>query len=365
MPVEHVSAVVQEAPALATPEVTSPAETVPNAVQELAPVAVVPVEAVSAAVQEAPAVVELPVEATTATAEAAPAIAPPLPEPTYDPNPLCHALELHAEAALHAIQAELEAFQSRIRAIVATFEARPVAALLAAPREIVQAPAPPATQWQRARKPSIPSVKPCDPNSNSLSTGPLTSALAGPALPADLRTLIEHKSTKSVGPRKRATVPAWFISVLVATALFLGAGSLLQYVSENRDSKAAPVATPQPVQPSAGISSAAGVGPHPFARFVEIAGLRVVADLNHKSQLQYLVVNHSSTRLSDLALKIAVRSASDSSGSTPMFTLSVVVPTLGPYQSKEIKTDLDAGLRSAAIPEWENLRAEVQVSTKP
>jgi hypothetical protein len=334
-------------------------------VKETAALAAAVQEAPGMETPEAPLVVELPVEAATATPEQPPAIAPPAPEPTYDPSPLCHALELHAEAVLHALHAELEAFQSRIRAIVATFEARPVAALLAAPREIVQAPAPPATQWRRAPKPSIPTVKPCDPDSNSLSTGPLTSALAGPALPADLRTLIEHKSSKSVRSRKHATVPAWFVSVLVATGLVLAAGSWLQYLAENRDSKAPPVATQQPVQASAGNSSAAGVGPHPFARFVEIAGLRVVADLNHKSQLQYLVVNHSATRLSDLSLKISVRSASESSSSTPMFTLSVVVPTLGPYQSKEIKADLDAGLRSAAIPEWENLRADVQVSTKP
>jgi len=329
------------------------------------PVAVVPVEDVSAAVQEAPSVVELPVEASAATAQDAPAIAPPLPEPAYDPSPLCHALELHAEAALHTIHAEIEAFQSRIRAIVATFEARPLAALLAAPREIVQAPAPPATQWQRSPRPSIPYVKPCDPDSNSLSTGPLTSALAGPALPADLRTLSERKASKSVRPRKRATVPAWFVSVLVATGLVLAAGSWLQYLAENRDAKAVPNVPQQPVQASAGVSVAAGAGPHPLARFVEIAGLRVVADLNHKSQLQYLVVNHSATRLSDIALKIAVRSTSDSSGSAPLFTVSVAVPSLGPYQSKEIKTDLDAGLRSASIPEWENLRADVQVSTKP
>ncbi len=152
---------------------------------------------------------------------------------------------------------------------------------------------------------------------------------------------------------------------MVATGLVLAAGSWLQYLAENRDAKASPNTLQQPVQASAGASVAAGVGSHPLARFVEIAGLRVVADLNRKSQLQYLVVNHSSTRLSDVTLKIAVRSTSDSSGSAPLFTLSVVLPSLGPYQSKEIKTDLDAGLRSASLPEWENLRADVQVSTKP
>jgi hypothetical protein len=136
----------------------------------------------------------------------------------------------------------------------------------------------------------------------------------------------------------------------------------MQYLA-SRDA-AVSSASQRPVQGTAATSVAAAVDPHPFARFVEVTGLRVSADLNRKSQMQYLVVNHSSARLSDVVLKIAVRSTADSSGAPPLFSLSVVVPSLAPYQSKEIKTDLDAGLRSTAIPDWENLRADVQVSTK-
>ncbi|HEY6392035.1 MAG TPA: hypothetical protein VIX89_12200 [Bryobacteraceae bacterium] len=322
------------------------------------------IEAVAMAVEvavetvQAASVIEAPVEVVTATAAA------PLPEPTYDPGPLCRAFELHAEAVLHVIHTQIEAVESGIRAIVAAFEAQPVTALLAAPREIVKAPALPATQWMRMPKPSIPSVRPCDLAVDSLSSGPLTSALAGPCLPAELRTFIEKKSAKSARPRKRVAMPAWIISLLVATSLFLGAGSLLQYFSENRDSKAGPAAGQHPLQASAGTSTGSAIDPHPFARFVEVTGLRVIADLNRKSQMQYLVVNHSSTRLSDVALKIAVRSTADSSGAAPLFTLSVVVPSLAPYQSKEIRTELDAGLRPTSLPDWDNLRADVQVSTK-
>src|SRR5260370_1258887 len=161
----------EEVPAVATAQGPREVEAVASAVEELAPVAVEQVAVVPARVEEVPAVaipepapvVESPVEAIPAMPEEAPGVASPLPEPTYDPGPLCHALELHAEAVLHVIHTELEAFQSRIRAIVATFEVRACTALLAAPREIIKAPAPPATQWLRTPKPSIPSVKPCDP----------------------------------------------------------------------------------------------------------------------------------------------------------------------------------------------------------
>jgi hypothetical protein len=351
---------VAEVPARETPEAApvpaavheAPALEIPEAPTVIEP----PVEAVASVVEEEP------IEPVPITLEESPVVDSPVPEPTYDSGPLCHAFELHAETVLQVVHAQLEAFQSGIRAIMAGFEAPPINALLAAPREIVKAPAPPATQWKRTARLSIPCVRPVDPNSGALSAGPITSALAGPCLPADLRTLNETKSSKSGRSKKRGKIPAWPISVLVATGLFLGIGSLMQYLA-SRDA-AVSSASQRPVQGTAATSVAAAVDPHPFARFVEVTGLRVNADLNRKSQLQYLVVNHSSARLSDVVLKIAVRSTADSSGAPPLFSLSVVVPSLAPYQSKEIKTDLDAGLRSTAIPDWENLRADVQVSTK-
>jgi len=103
---------------------------------------------------------------------------------------------------------------------------------------------------------------------------------------------------------------------------------------------------------------------HPFARFVEVTGLRVVADLSHRSQVQYIVVNHSSEQLSGMLVRIAVRSSADPAGAKPLFTVSAVIPSLGPHQSKEIRTDLDSQLRSSAIPDWEYLRTDVQVGTQ-
>ncbi len=346
-PIETVAPAVEEIPVVETAEAAPIVEAVAHVVEE-APA----VESVAPPVEEAAPVVELPVEA----------IAPPAQE-AYDPAPLSNALELHAETLLHVIDTRLEAFESGIRAIVAAFEASPATDLLAAPNQIVQAPAQPATQWLRTSKPSLRWAKPSELNTISLSSGALTSALAGPCLPVELRTFVETKSSKSRPPGKRTTMPAWVVSLLVAMGLFLGAGTLLQYLSENRDAKAATVATQHPVQPAAAAAVSAPGDPHPLARFVEVTGLRVSVDLNRKSQLQYLVVNHSSARLADATLTIAVRSTADPSGSPPLFTVSVAVPSLGPFQSKEIKTDLDAALRSSSLPDWENLRADVQVST--
>ena len=129
-----------------------------------------------------------------------------------------------------------------------------------------------------------------------------------------------------------------------------------------KDAKAA--VAPSPNQVAASVPTAPAFEQHPFARFVEVTGLRVVADLNHRSQVQYIVVNHSSEQLSGMLIRIAVRSSADPAGSAPLFTVSAVVPSLGPHQSKEIRTDLDSQLRASAIPDWEYLHTDVQVGTQ-
>ena len=45
-----------------------------------------------------------------------------------------------------------------------------------------------------------------------------------------------------------------------------------------------------------------------------------------------------------------------------MFSISGVIPALGAYQSKEVRTDLDSGLRAAAVPDWQALPTEILIA---
>ena len=94
---------------------------------------------------------------------------------------------------------------------------------------------------------------------------------------------------------------------------------------------------------------------------MEVSGLRIGADLLHRSQLQYVVVNHSGVQLTGLVLHIKVTSMAPTSKGT-LFQVSAVVPSLGPNESKEIRTDIEGQLQSKPIPDWQYLKTEVQVS---
>jgi hypothetical protein len=275
---------------------------------------------------------------------------------------ISEALELHAKTILDEIQSGLDVVASNVRAIVATFLERPKLALLAAPSALLAAPAPPDLHWMKMPRPVLPPRKPSDRKCDSPTAPPQIIPLAGPLLPAELRNFIEAQPTEQRRARKGIGLPAWVTSLVIATSLFLVVAVMLQYLQTNREARAA--AAPPPTQTTAVAPPAPTFEQHPFARFIEVTGLRVVADLNHRSQVQYIVVNHSPSQLTGMTIRIAVRSSTDSVGAPPLFTVSTVVPSLGPHQSKEIRTDLDSELRSSAIPEWEYLRTDVQIGTQ-
>jgi chemotaxis protein histidine kinase CheA len=267
---------------------------------------------------------------------------------------------LQREAEEAALLARFEAEQAAIRAVAASFEQRPTFALLCEVGETVVAPAAPSTEWIRTPRPQIRPCPPKDLNFASLAWSPATTPLAGPCLPRDLH-LVDLGSVTRKPDRKGFGVPTWILSVVLATSVFLGVGALLQYLGASRDSKASPAsasATAQAIPASSGTAARQDA----TAKFLEVAGLRVVTAWNHKQQLHYVVVNHSGSDLPGMAVRIAVRRFEAASSATPLFTVDASLPSLGPYQSKEVRTDLDSDASASAIPDWQSLRAEVEVS---
>ncbi len=263
---------------------------------------------------------------------------------------------------LRALEASAEDLKrDTIRAIQASFQEQPAELMLSAPTEIVTAPAPVAEQWLRTSKIVFTPKPPAKAGLATLSAGPQAPTLAGPCLPPQLRNLSENAASSLRPRKKRSSAPTWMVSVLVAMCLFVGAGAVLQYLTANRDAKAASVA-PAPAQAGEPALTPVPVAEeHPGAKFVEVAGVRVVTLPNKKPQLQYLVINHSANELTGLNINIAVHSAESPTG-TPLFRVSSIVPSLAANQSKEIRTDLDLGLKADSIPDWQSLRTEILIA---
>jgi hypothetical protein len=202
-------------------------------------------------------------------------------------------------------------------------------------------------------------VAPKDLNPRDLMWGVQTPPLAGPVVPNQLRNLTEQNGARQGRARRKAVLPAWTVSFLIALTLFLAVGSLLQYLAANRDAKAAAA----PSQASDPSGSTVATGNQPASKLVEVTGLRVASGPNRRPQLAFIVVNHSANQLSGVGLQIAVRSASSSDGVAPLFRVSTTIASLGPYQSREFRAELDPEVHATEIPDWQSLRADVHINT--
>jgi hypothetical protein len=245
-----------------------------------------------------------------------------------------------------------------ILAIQASFSQQPSVSLLSAPVDVLTAP--PAAQWMESRKPKFSAIASWTLPHTAVAAGPQAPPLAGPSLPPQLLKF-DHRNS-SLRPKRRR-MPSWPISLVLAMIVILGAVSLLQYLSQDRDTKAASIATPaQSTKAASAPASPAGVvQEHPAARSVEVAGVRIVTGPNKRPQLQYIVINHSSNELTGLNIRIAVRSV-DALSDAPLFSVSNVVAVLGPNQSKEVHTDLSPSIQPSDIPDWQSLRTEILVA---
>jgi hypothetical protein len=266
-------------------------------------------------------------------------------------------MALQAELALDSLAQQNIAEQSAIRGIVATFQQQPKTSLLAPATEDVAPPAPVCFQSMRIPRPRILPVPPKDLDHSAVLSGLQSPPLAGPCVPQELRSLTEQNGTPSAHGRKRTRLPAWTVSFMVALTLFLGVGTFLQHLGTNRDAKAA---TPSQA-PDEPVSNATA-GEQPASKLVEVTGLRVAMGPNQKPQLEFIVVNHSGTALSGVGLRIAVRSASSQPGVAPLFRVSTTIPSLGAYQSREFRAELDPEVHATDVPDWRSLRADVRVT---
>jgi len=288
----------------------------------------------------------------------------PRPQPAETAADLFRASEVQAQIVLDSIAQQLETERAAIGVILASFSEKPTTRLLGAPEEVVTAPAPPFLEWIRTARPVIVPAEAQDPAAASFSIGPQSPTLNGPCLPPQLKNLTENQTAQQRPSKSRNHLPTLMVSCLIATGLLLGAVSLIQYLSAERDAKpaaaAASVPTPSRSASAAPIDSAPAE--HPWSRLVEVAGIRVISGANHRPQLQYIIINHSSKELTGLGIRLALRSGNDPPSSTPLFTVFSKVPALGAYQSREIRTDLDADLRASSLSDWQSLRSDVQVS---
>jgi hypothetical protein len=163
-------------------------------------------------------------------------------------------------------------------------------------------------------------------------------------------------------PKKReeGEMPAWLLSILF-TMGFLAVGSggyyaYRHYSAPPRSSVPGPKLQnpPPPELPN--------LKTNHVLRYVEVTGIRLLENAEKKTEVQFVMVNHSGAEIADIAGTVILKPRSEKPGEKPIGSFPFRVPSIGPYESKEVRSTLDTALRAYEIPDWQFLVTEVKIS---
>jgi hypothetical protein len=156
------------------------------------------------------------------------------------------------------------------------------------------------------------------------------------------------------------SLPPWLMSIVFAV-LFLAVGAGVYFVVRHfSGSEPAPANAPVALENA---PAAAKGKPNMLQKYVEVVGLRLTEEPKKKPQVRFVVVNHSGAEMSDLAANVNLWARTAKSDEEAVGTFSFKLPSLGAYESKEMNEPLNTKLRVYELPDWQNLTAEVQITS--
>lgn len=158
------------------------------------------------------------------------------------------------------------------------------------------------------------------------------------------------------GPQPESGLPSWAVAILSLLAVgVVGFGAY--YLFSNRSASASPAEEAK--KASAPIVQAENS--HPVAKFVEVAGFRIIEE-KQKVQLKFLVVNHSSGEIGGFDLDLHVKLRTAKPEDPPLFTVKAPIRSIGPWESKDFTVPASTTLRAYELPDWQFLTASFQIT---
>src|SRR5579871_2168478 len=157
-------------------------------------------------------------------------------------------------------------------------------------------------------------------------------------------------------------VPPWLMSIGFAV-LFLAVGAALFFgIKRFSGSGEASASTSAPPESSAAAAPGAAKKNSTLQKYVEVGGLRLT-ESGGKAEVHFLVINHSGAEMSDLSANVNLWARTAKSDEEAIGTFSFKLSSLGAYESKDMTAPLTTKLRVYELPDWQNLTAEVQITS--
>ena len=152
-------------------------------------------------------------------------------------------------------------------------------------------------------------------------------------------------------PREHRGMSASLVAILAFGGIAALLASLYLFVLPKQQhaaaepEKAAAVAQEQPAPTN------------PFAKHLEVTGVRLSGGAGGKLKVHYVVVNHSNASLPEMKMVVTL-----ASGDRTYFEFPATVPSLGPYEIKDETAAVTTNLKPYELPDWQMFRPKFRIS---
>jgi hypothetical protein len=84
---------------------------------------------------------------------------------------------------------------------------------------------------------------------------------------------------------------------------------------------------------------------------------------NKTPVVKFVVVNHSSAEIADLAGTVTLWASTSRSEEDSIGSFKFSLPSIGPAESKDLTAPLKTKLKMYELPDWQNATAEIQITS--
>jgi len=159
-------------------------------------------------------------------------------------------------------------------------------------------------------------------------------------------------------PAHGINLPIWLMTILFAAAIGGVVLGIVWLASSNHGSAGTGPA------PTATVESPAakpGQKANAMQKYIEVTGVRFVQDAKKKTQVKFVVINHSEADISGLAGNVTIWGRTRKSEEDAQGTFSFST-NLAPFESKELTSPLNSKLKIYELGDWQNITTDVQIT---
>ena len=145
-------------------------------------------------------------------------------------------------------------------------------------------------------------------------------------------------------------MPTWLVGLLTIAVLGGGLFGLYKFVGGSPSSTPAKAAVP------------ADGKAHPFQKYLEIAGVRILETEGKKTVVRYTVINHSEADLSGLEMTVVL---TPTTGGEPVAVIDAKVGTVPAQGVKDMEAPMNTKLKFYELPDWQFVKATFEITAPP